>query len=371
MGQFARSNRRIHPKYIYRLGVFTPNYTEFIPADSELIATAKGRTNNTGYDCLLISNCTGEIVNSGTYETFRTLTAIPENDACIDAMDVRCGSVIDATTRGATETKQEMDLCALMLGQAGIWYTFENTLFVGSEIVFSLCTSTNIYFDSQITVYAGSCDGMECIASNNDSCDILSEISITTDETERYYIYVFGSEHSQGEFELTLTCNSPQPLTCDPTANAAVSNETDTTADMTWDEVPTAFDGYKTYIVLHGEDPLVDSILFESAVLPQTTTSMTATGLSSEVTYDAYIVSICDVENEMFQFSEPLTFNTILGNSTFEIEPFAMFPNPAYGLITMKSNVSIDSLEIYNLLGQVVLQQTPNVTKFSFDISDL
>lgn len=356
---------------VYELGSNIPTYTEFIPADSELIATATGLDDNTGYDTLLYSNCTNES-NDGTYEYFRTLTAIPENDACLNAIDVTCGSAITGTTRGATETEPNMDLCGLAEGLPGIWYSFENTLPVGSDIVFSLCTSTNIYFDSQMIVYAGSCDQLECVDSNNDACEILSEVSITSDTTERYYVYVFGNEHGQGEFELTVSCNSPQAAECNSTQNIFVENQTETTIDMTWDEVPTAVDGYQTFIVLQGDDPLVDPIVYESEVVPQTTTTMVATGLNPTTEYDAYIVSFCDIENDMLQYSEPFTFNIApLSTESFNNQTFSIFPNPSNGSVTLKATILIDTIKVYNLLGEVVLTKTPNAAETSLDISQL
>jgi len=59
-----------------------------------------------------------------------------------------------------------------------------------------------------------------------------------------------------------------------------------------------------------------------------------------------------------------------LPNITKGLE-FTAYPNPASTLVNMKSNESIEQLELYNLYGQMVRELKPNATSFSMDIYDL
>lgn len=349
----------------------TAVFTEAI-AEGVTNITVTGLMASTSYDAYLNSNCSDGLISNAITRHFSTLNVAPENDLCSEAINISCGSVTSGTTIGANPIGQGANLCNVTTGihAPGVWYTFENTLPLGSEVTFSLCEGTN--YDSQILIYSGnSCDGLTCVDSNDDACSFQSEITITTDESEQYYIYIFGFASSNGDFELSVTCNVPQPATCEPTENAFVTNETGTTVDMAWEEVPSAIDGYITYIVLQGDDPLVDPIVLESAVFPQSTTNMTATGLEPDVAYDAYIMSICDLENNITRLSQPFTFNTNLSTSTFETESFTMSPNLADGLVTFRANISLETLEVYNVIGQVVVTKTPNATNFTLDVSNL
>lgn len=160
---------------------------------------------------------------------------------------------------------------------------------------------------------------------------------------------------------------------CEAAENFMVSNVLDTTADMTWDEAPTANDGYQTAVYLQGADPIVDVPIYVSDILAQTTTSDTATGLSAEIAYDAYLFTICDLSATppLFELSGPITFNTILNTTVFETDTLAMYPNPTNGMVTLRANVSIETLEVYNILGQVVINRAPNVSEITLDVSSL
>jgi len=46
---------------------------------------------------------------------------------------------------------------------------------------------------------------------------------------------------------------------------------------------------------------------------------------------------------------------------------FSVYPNPATNLINIKSDIDIDGVELYNSLGQVVIQKNQHATELFVD----
>lgn len=61
----------------------------------------------------------------------------------------------------------------------------------------------------------------------------------------------------------------------------------------------------------------------------------------------------------------------VLGNDEFSTENFSYFPNPVTGSLTLKAPRVISRVTVYNMLGQEVLQITPEATETSLDFSGL
>lgn len=53
------------------------------------------------------------------------------------------------------------------------------------------------------------------------------------------------------------------------------------------------------------------------------------------------------------------------------IEGFSIYPNPVKGLLNFKSRNNIDSVSIYNILGQEVIRTHPNTSETQIDVDDL
>jgi hypothetical protein len=62
---------------------------------------------------------------------------------------------------------------------------------------------------------------------------------------------------------------------------------------------------------------------------------------------------------------------TALGVNDFEISKIKMYPNPVTNVLTIDSASSIDSVSIYNLVGQEVISQTVNSKSMGLDVSNL
>lgn len=154
-------------------------------------------------------------------------------------------------------------------------------------------------------------------------------------------------------------------ITCDPPSDFSVSNITPTTADFSWSAVAEAIGGY-TYSVFEANvDPNIATPVFID-----TTTALTgtATGLTDNTSYDAYIVSICD--NDTSDFSPSINFTT----SVLSIEEVALltvkfYPNPTKGQLFFNAEDTITKIEVHNLLGQKIFSSTVQNTNVNLDIS--
>ncbi|MBS1534972.1 MAG: S8 family serine peptidase [Bacteroidetes bacterium] len=62
---------------------------------------------------------------------------------------------------------------------------------------------------------------------------------------------------------------------------------------------------------------------------------------------------------------------SVLGQTKFENLPFLYYPNPVQNSINIRSKTTIDRVEIYNMLGQLVKNAAPKTNQSSIDISDL
>jgi hypothetical protein len=62
--------------------------------------------------------------------------------------------------------------------------------------------------------------------------------------------------------------------------------------------------------------------------------------------------------------------NTVLSNSTFETSKVSLSPNPTSDNFTITAISEIQSVSVYNLLGQEVMSKTPNTESVTINISD-
>lgn len=110
---------------------------------------------------------------------------LDQEDGCLDAAPLPMpSSVIDSTSGANIYT---VDTCGSAYGysSSGLWYSVVGT---GEFITASLCE--NSYFDTQLSVWTGSCAYLQCVAGNDDSCSLLSTVSWASTAGQNYFIYV-------------------------------------------------------------------------------------------------------------------------------------------------------------------------------------
>ena len=155
------------------------------------------------------------------------------NDFCIFSTDVQVSLGANANssvpsqqpiTFGSTAlaTIDNVPMCGdVQTFGEGVWYRSVGT---GNRIAASTCNQANdnfgssstlspgivTDFDTQISVFRGGCDALECIGGNNDRCGLQSSVNFFVDQGEFFYVLVHGTPDSRGSFGLTLDEIFPQ-----------------------------------------------------------------------------------------------------------------------------------------------------------------
>lgn len=148
----------------------------------------------------------------------------PENDLCVDAISVNCGDTVSGTTVGASvdDDVVPVDPCddstfpPLGVTAPGVWYSITGT---GGNITASLCNQAD--YDTKISVYTGDCAAppLTCVGGNDDGNGCLgftSEFTWPTIAGEEYLILVHGYNDSEGNFDLSISCEPAPVVECDP-----------------------------------------------------------------------------------------------------------------------------------------------------------
>jgi len=67
----------------------------------------------------------------------------------------------------------------------------------------------------------------------------------------------------------------------------------------------------------------------------------------------------------------PITVTITLGIDTIDLQALKFYPNPATNNLYISYNQLINSVEIYSVLGQLLISKNPNATEFTIDVSIL
>lgn len=130
-----------------------------------------------------------------------------DNDDCSVATSISCGETVQGSTIGAFP--DAVRRCGPGTAGGGVWYTFDAT---EGGIVQSLSTCGAANFDTKISIYYGTCSGLRCIGSldNSEGCP--------NGTTEMFFTPYFGRTHyvlvqavnpaAPGVFELTYDCDA-------------------------------------------------------------------------------------------------------------------------------------------------------------------
>jgi hypothetical protein len=132
-----------------------------------------------------------------------TSPTIVDNDSCDNAFGPinRAEIIPGSTSNGAT-----VDIEAPSCGSAskptapGVWYNITGD---GGIITLSTC-GTKTDFDSQISVFTGSCDELMCVDAIDNACGSQSRLEFESIRNEPYHVLVHGLGNSSGSFDLQI-----------------------------------------------------------------------------------------------------------------------------------------------------------------------
>jgi hypothetical protein len=75
-------------------------------------------------------------------------------------------------------------------------------------------------------------------------------------------------------------------------------------------------------------------------------------------------------ENDCSSALLAVTVNVVLGNDTFDISSFNLYPNPTSDVVTLQYSKEITEISVLNLLGQTILNKKLNATVTTIDLSN-
>ncbi|MGJ8592369.1 MAG: T9SS type A sorting domain-containing protein [Aquaticitalea sp.] len=226
-----------------------------------------------------------------------------ENFSCEEAVNVRLG--ITNVEDGIINNSAGASNICFSGATDAIWYKYtagnSGTLTISSD----LAGSAGV--DTRVSVYNDDCNALVCIGSDDNSgTDDTSTVDISVVSGTTYYIeWDDANGEAPFDFELSLAISCPDPQ------NFVVDAVFDTTADFTWTAVAEASNGYVLSVFLAGDDPDTDTPIYTNTI-PSGTLADTATGLTGNVTYDAYLTADCDANG--FSNAIKITFTTTPAN---------------------------------------------------------
>ena len=101
------------------------------------------------------------------------------------------------TSRAVSSDKPSCDT-ATSGSSPGIWFKMTGS---GVRVELSTCETTG--FDSQISVFQGDCEDLQCVTGNNDYCDLQSKVSFNAEIGVDYSVVVHGNGDARGSFILS------------------------------------------------------------------------------------------------------------------------------------------------------------------------
>ncbi|MCB0553063.1 MAG: hypothetical protein KDD02_05880, partial [Phaeodactylibacter sp.] len=158
-----------------------------------------------------------------TSRSYLTYGCTPANDLCSGALPLSCGG----SATGSTATATDSDAPAGCIGGGtpteGVWFSF-----TGNGQVATVNT-TGSAFDTEITIYEGSCGNLNCIGANDDidlgNGNFASSFTFCTQNGVTYYVYLDGFAGDVGNYQIALSCApdvTPPAISCP--SNVTVNN---------------------------------------------------------------------------------------------------------------------------------------------------
>lgn len=337
---------------------------------------------------------------------------VAPNSECWNAVLLNCdvsgeGSTINSTIKDELPTHGTLN----PNGSYGVWYKYSNE---GnqSDVSFSLC-ETDAVFDSKIIVYQGACADLLPIASNDDECGTLSEVTFHNDGSSTYYILVFGAEESTSDFSYEFKCLSGAPANDDienainvtdmempytdplvPLMSATMEADSadffETGCDMGGGWYPNVF--YKFTASQNGTATATFTTPNEGGF--QTIGFYSAPNENAAIADLNFVVQDTNACNQMSEtksiqmtagttyyvvMMSPYTNSDVVIDLDYEtmgtddqfVDISSVSPNPFVDFINVNSKAEINKVEVYDLTGKLVYSAQPDKEKAKLNLTFL
>ena len=323
-------------------------------------------------------------------------------DVCAGARTIECNTSVFGDTLSATSDVGVAPDCDTSTGAPGVWYKFEDTAGLASEILLYTCSDDTDY-DTKLSVYTGACGDFTCVVGNDDDCpNFQSSVEFVSDGNTTFYILVHGWSTSVGNFELTMECTlipPPNndivnaidlltvgcPFTDEDVAMPAATEEAGTPdgcdisgAAGVWYEFTPEINGFITGTIASPagissvtfytapdqsstETDLVHVDYYQNQCLPGSSATIPVVGGQ---TYYCFVVNTGGITDIVFD-------NCQLGTASNEIEGFEFYPNPTRERINLAAAQNIESVVLYNILGQKMIDINVDATTTELNVAHL
>ncbi|RFN58573.1 fibronectin type III domain-containing protein [Marixanthomonas ophiurae] len=309
--------------------------------------------------------------------TFTTVVAPPVNDDVCNALSL----IVDQTCNGnsyanigATAQRDETQgACLNPIPNATVWFTF--TAPASGNVTVTTNIGASDLEDTQMTVYEAPSDctnlttmGAE-IGCNDDvdagNGEYLSTVQLTAlTAGETYYVQINGYNGEEGNFCIEVRDDG---MACPAPSNIEVANVTTTTADVSWRVNGTETEWEVRYGSI-GFNPTTEGFF---KIDTDGDPGITIDNLNANTEYDVYVRALCSSDTESV-FEGPIPFTTMeLTVASNSFTSFSFYPNPIENELTLSAQESIDQVVIYNLLGQVMKEATPNASHMTMHMATL
>ncbi|QTY27994.1 fibronectin type III domain-containing protein [Flavobacterium sp. CS20] len=269
-------------------------------------ANPTGLTSGTSYDAYVRAVCSVGLESAwSAVESFSTPIV---NDDCSGALPAtvtafgNTSQPINFDTTGAQDASVVPSCEGFDSSESDLWYTFTTNATDG--VTLSLLSGNEGNIEGAIY---DACGGTElfCFADGS-SVDFTSDVLVTGLTTNTtYFLQVYTEDYSEGAFSLAITdlpaCAEPQ--------NLNVSNVATDSADLNWDDVSNATNGFEWFVFASGDDPATATPVATGIVGVGVTTA-NVTGLTPQTDYDFYVSSDCDT-NGVSSLAGPESFSTL------------------------------------------------------------
>ncbi|GLB49722.1 T9SS type A sorting domain-containing protein [Neptunitalea lumnitzerae] len=389
----------------------TPNVNDTMDNPYELT----GLSLETDYDFYVRSDCGMNDTDVsgwvGPY-SFTTLPTPPANDDCANAIELTvntddsCTITTSGTTLGASASAQADDVTGYP--NTDVWYYFEAT---SEQHTISLSNVTNIgggtstSTDMGMGLYDGT-NGCNALALVDDSDPNSFQVSgLTIGNT--YYVRVYGwyesiqnntfdlcistppappaNDDCDGAFTLTVEENiatladaTQIPGTIASATNSGITAPTGTANDDVWFsfvatttditiDVTDDFDG--VIELFSGDCNGLTSIENDDYTYATGNPRISRNDFVVGQTYYVRVYNYSSTTTTAPDFTIALWTSNSLSLDSFTDNQFTYFPNPVNNVLNLKAENTIEAVNVYNLIGQKVLNVTPGANNYELDMT--
>lgn len=302
---------------------------------------------------------------SATAPELPNCTTIATNSGSVWATAGNPGNGFDSNTLIYTATETNADAWYFIQGielTAGtfyqIQYTYGNDSGTTTEnLMVTLSTNPNPATASQ-----GSMIGEHTIT---DATPATQTTNYVTVEEDGVYYFGFHAQSEGAQGSIYVDNFSVEENACGIPSNLSVSDITKSSATFTWEATAEGNTTPSVYQYAIGD---TDTPPEEGTYEENFTTDFSE--LEPETTYYAFVRTQCGPiwsDWEMVEFTTEAELG--LNNNTFK--GFNYHPNPTEDVLTLSNSTIIDNVEVYNLTGQLVLQQKAETETIQVNMSSL